>query len=158
MMRIIGIDPGIERVGYAVVDNLSGKERLIESGCIITSSKLQKAARFLQISQELKKIISQTKPQKAAIETVFFAKNVKTAITVAEARGVILVLLKELSIDIKEFTPLEVKIALTGYGRAEKKQVEFMVGKILDLKQKLRPDDVADAAALAIAAIAEKSY
>lgn len=157
-MRIIGIDPGIERVGYAVVDNLSGKERLIESGCIITSSKLQKAARFLQISQELKKIISQTKPQKAAIETVFFAKNVKTAITVAEARGVILVLLKELSIDIKEFTPLEVKIALTGYGRAEKKQVEFMVGKILDLKQKLRPDDVADAAALAIAAIAEKSY
>lgn len=157
-MRIIGIDPGIERVGYAVIDNLSGKECLVESGCITTSPKTEKALRFLEISRKLEKIISKTKPRKAAIETIFFAKNVKTAITIAEARGVILVLLKKLGIDIEEFTPLEVKIALTGYGRAEKKQVEFMVEKILALKQKLGPDDIADAAALAIAALTKKSY
>jgi len=135
------------------LDNTNGKESLINSGCIETSTKLKKEERLMLIYNTLRKIIKKTNPKLAGVETVFFTKNEKTAFTVSEARGVIILLLKQLEIPIKELTPLQVKVAITGYGKAGKKQVGFMVSKILCLQQELKPDDVSDAAAVAITSL-----
>ncbi|MEK7576277.1 MAG: crossover junction endodeoxyribonuclease RuvC [Patescibacteria group bacterium] len=149
-MRILGIDPGIERVGWGIVDAINGNSIYQECGCIQTSKKIPHSERIASISQELKKIIKKFKPDHAIVEKLFFAKNKKTALTVSEARGAILFVLSEANIVIHEFTPLQVKLGLTGNGRAEKKQVEWVVKNILKIKEDIRSDDAYDALALCL--------
>lgn len=149
-MKILGIDPGTATVGWAVIYAEEGNIRTAGHGCIETSKHLPDSERLLEIAKDLKKIIKKHSPSEAAIEEIFFFKNQKTVIKVSEARGVLLLTLKENGVKISEYTPLEVKQAITGYGRAEKKQVQLMVKQILNLKDTPKPDDAADALAIAI--------
>jgi crossover junction endodeoxyribonuclease RuvC len=151
-MIILGIDPGTAIVGYGIVSSEKNNLKALDYGCIETAKNLSQAERLLIIGEELKKIIKKFKPQAAAVEELFFFKNLKTAIKVSEARGVILLTAEEQGLIIKEFTPLEVKIATVGYGRADKTQVQKMVKVILGLKEIPKPDDAADALAVAICA------
>jgi len=151
-MIILGIDPGTAIVGYGLISSEKSNLKMLDYGCIETSKKMSQAERLLIIGEDLKKIIKKYKPQAAAIEELFFFKNLKTAIKVSEARGVILLTVKAAGLIINEFTPLEVKIATVGYGRADKQQVQKMVKIILGLKEIPAPDDAADALAIAICA------
>lgn len=151
-MIILGIDPGTATTGYGIVSKKKGKLSLKEFGCIKTGKALPQAERLLLIRKELNKIIRKHKPRLIAVEELFFFKNLKTAIKVAEARGVILATAAEAKTAISEYTPLEVKIAISGYGRAEKSQVQKMVKAILGLKEIVKSDDAADAIAVAICA------
>jgi crossover junction endodeoxyribonuclease RuvC len=151
-MIILGIDPGTAIVGYGVILKEKSKLSLLDYGCVLTDKRLLQAERLYIIKKEIEKIIKKYKPQVMAVEELFFFKNLKTAITVAEARGVLLVTGKIADLHICEFTPLEVKVATVGYGRAEKQQVQKMVKAILNLKEIPKPDDAADALAIAICA------
>lgn len=151
-MIILGIDPGTTRVGYAVIkkkdsDNLN----LLTYGCLETKSKEQKD-RLREISDLILGLILKYHPEILAIEKLFFTKNAKTALAVAEAKGVIINSANSLNLNIREFTPLEVKVAITGYGKAEKEQVKKMACRILKLKKKPRLDDTSDALAIALTA------
>jgi len=150
-MRILGIDPGTGILGFGVIDiDAKGKAQLVDAGVIRTPVKEDDAIRLHTIYDELTDIITQTKPQEMAVEKLFFAQNVTTAMTVAQARGVVLLCGMQNSLKIGEYTPLQIKQALTGYGRAEKKQIQEMVRVILGLKEIPKPDDAADALAAAI--------
>ncbi len=151
-MIIFGIDPGLATTGYGVIKTKikSQKIELIDFGCIITKSEFSDDKRLEKIYKELKKIVKKHKPAKIAVEELFFAKNVKTALKVGEARGVILLVAREVKVPVFEFTPLEVKLAITGYGRASKQQMQKMIKNLLGLKEIPKPDDVADALAVAI--------
>lgn len=157
-MIILGIDPGVARLGYAVLESKKSKIRVIDYGCIKTLSKEIFSQRLSQIYKELKLIINKYQPKKVAVENIYFAKNVKTAVKVSEARGVILLTAARAKIDILEYTPLQVKQALTGYGRAPKKQMQKMVKATLGLREIPQPDDVADALAIAITCIQTKKF
>ncbi len=150
-MLILGIDPGIAITGYGLVDK-TGKDSfsLVAFGCIKTSAKDSFPQRIFSIYRQTKYLVSRYQPDKIAIENVYFAKNVKTAIDVGQARGVIMLAVSQNKAKLGEFTPLQVKIALTGYGRASKLQVQEMVKKVLHLPEIPKPDDAADALALAI--------
>ena len=147
---IMGIDPGIATTGYGIIKYKANKIVAVDYGCIITSPKLSFSERLKKIHSELKKIIIRYHPSRIAIEELFFAKNVKTALKVGEARGVILLTVIQSKIPIFEFTPLEVKQAITGYGRASKQQIQKMIKILLNLKEIPKPDDAADALAIAI--------
>lgn len=149
-MRILGIDPGTATVGWAVIDSSAGKLTIVNFGHISTSPKTPMAERLLEIAQDLKEIITQYEPEEAGVEELFFAKNVKTAMTVSQARGAILLTLERFCVNIYEYKPNEIKLSLTGYGRAEKSQMQEMVKAILKLKSIPKPDDAADACAIAI--------
>lgn len=149
-MRILGIDPGTGILGFGVIDVVRGKAKLVDAGVIRTPVKEDDAVRLQTIFEELTDIIVQTKPQEMSVEKLFFAQNVTTAMTVAQARGVVLLAGQQAGLKIYEYTPLQIKQALTGYGRAEKKQVQEMVRVILSLKIIPKPDDCADALAAAI--------
>ena len=149
-MRILGIDPGTGILGFGVIDVERGQAKLVDAGVIRTPVKEDDAVRLQTIFEEITDIIVQTKPQEMAIEKLFFAQNVTTAMTVAQARGVVLLAGKQAGLDIFEYTPLQIKQALTGYGRAEKKQIQEMVRVILKLKEAPKPDDCADALAAAL--------
>lgn len=150
-MRILGIDPGTGILGFGVIEiNTKGKAALVDGGVIRTPVKEDDAVRLLTIFEELTDIIMNTKPQVMAVEKLFFAQNVTTAMTVAQARGVVLLTAMQASLEIYEYTPLQIKQALTGYGRAEKKQMQEMVRIILGLKEIPQPDDCADALAAAL--------
>ncbi|HWB39039.1 MAG TPA: crossover junction endodeoxyribonuclease RuvC [Candidatus Saccharimonadales bacterium] len=149
-MRILGIDPGTGILGFGVIDVDRGKAQLVDAGVIRTPVKEDDAVRLQTIFEELSDIISETKPQQMSVEKLFFAQNVTTAMTVAQARGVVLLCGKQAGMEIFEYTPLQIKQALTGYGRAEKKQIQEMVRVILQLKDVPKPDDCADALAAAI--------
>jgi crossover junction endodeoxyribonuclease RuvC len=150
-MRIIGIDPGTGILGFGIIEvDSRGKAQLVDAGVIRTPVKEDDATRLLTIYDELTDIITHTKPQEMSVEKLFFAKNVTTAMTVAQARGVVLLCGMQSSLKIAEYTPLQIKQALTGYGRAEKKQIQEMVRVILGLKDVPKPDDCADALAAAI--------
>ena len=149
---IIGIDPGIARTGFGIVAKEGVKLYAIEYGCIFTKTKKSASNRLFEIYQELLRVIKKYKPDELAIERLFFAKNVKTALTVSEARGAILLLAGEIGLPVKEFTPLQVKQALTGFGRADKTQMQKMVKLILGLSEIPKPDDAADALAIALCA------
>lgn len=149
-MIILGIDPGTAIVGYGAISIVKNSLAVLGYGAIITDKSLSQSERLLIIKNELNGVIKKYKPQAMAVEELFFFKNLKTAIKVSEARGVILVTGKEAGLMIMEFTPLEVKIATVGYGRADKIQVQKMVKIILSLKETPRPDDVTDALAIAI--------
>lgn len=151
-MLILGIDPGFERMGCAVLEKTNHVEKLVYSFCIVTKRSNPHEKRLLHIRQTLNKIISDFKPDIMAIESLFFAGNQKTAIKVAEARGVALCAAAENGLRVVELTPLEIKMALTGYGRAEKEQVQKMVAAILKMEKVAKYDDEMDAIAIALAA------
>ncbi len=149
-MRIIGIDPGTGILGFGVIDVSSGKVQLVDAGVIRTPVKEDDAVRLETIFQELTDIIVATKPQVMAVEKLFFIRNVTTAMTVSQARGVVLLAARLNGLEIFEYTPLQIKQAITGYGKADKKQMQEMVRVLLKLKEVPKPDDAADALAAAL--------
>ena len=149
-MRIIGIDPGYAIVGYGVIDYIGNKFKIVEYGAITTESNQNMNERFKSIHDDLNTIIERTKPEFLAIEELFFNSNQQTAINVAQARGVLLLSALNHGISVHEYTPLQVKQAVVGYGRAEKKQVQLLVKSILGLEKVPKPDDTADALAIAV--------
>ncbi len=155
-MRVLGIDPGFERVGISVVEHAEKKERLIYSECFKTSAKLPFPKRLLFISEEVHRVIKEFSPRALAIETLLFNTNQKTAMQVAEARGVIVYTAEKAGLDIFEYTPSQIKIALTGYGKAEKHQVADMVRRILGENLDGKIDDEMDAIATAMTCLASE--
>lgn len=151
-MIILGIDPGFGRMGYGAIRHDTRDPSCVVLGCIETAKELSPQKRLHIINSGLERIIEEVGPHAVAIEKLFFAKNTKTALGVAEMRGVILLLAEKKQIPIREFTPLEVKVAVTGYGKAQKHQVQYMVQKLLHLSTLPEPDDAADALAIAITA------
>lgn len=150
-MRILGIDPGTATTGFGVVeDDSQGQLISVGYGTIITPSTMAVEIRLLHIYEQLKEIILLYKPQTAAVEKLFFYKNVTTAMAVGQSRGVIVLTLAQAGLPVGEYTPLEVKQAVTGYGNADKKQIQQMVKVLLNLETIPRPDDAADALAIAI--------
>ena len=150
-MIILGIDPGFERMGCAVLEKGPAGEKLIYSSCLVSSRNDAHEKRLLVLANGLKKIIKDFQPDTMAIEKLFFSANQKTALKVAEARGVALLLAAENNLKVVEFTPLEVKMAMTGYGRAEKDQVRKMVLAMLKINDNKKLDDEIDAIAIALA-------
>ena len=149
-MKILGIDPGMAIVGYALIDVIGDKIELLTSGSIQTDKKLSDSKRLVEIYNDLSTIVEKYQPDCASVEQLFFFKNQKTVIPVAEARGVILTVLEKFNIPTYSYTPMEVKQVLTGYGRAEKKEVEQMVKLTLQSQELPKLDDTVDAIAIAI--------
>ncbi|MEG2348364.1 MAG: crossover junction endodeoxyribonuclease RuvC [Clostridia bacterium] len=149
-MIVLGIDPGFGRVGYGVISYVNNKYKALEYGCISTDAAMPFSKRLNKIDTDLRSIIERYKIDSASIEDLFFNNNSKTAIKVAEARGVILNTLESEGIPSYDYTPLQVKLAIVGYGRAEKQQVKEMVKKFLNLEKMPRLDDTTDALAIAI--------
>lgn len=149
-MRILGIDPGYGITGYSVVDYIGNKFKLINSGAIKTDSKMSFPLRLSEIYTDLNNIIDEYKPDAISVEELFFNNNAKTAINVAQARGVILVVGCQKGIPTYEYTPLQVKQAVVGYGRADKIQVQKMVKAILNVDKLPKLDDTTDSMAIAI--------
>ena len=149
---ILGIDPGIADTGYGLIKKQDNKLLCLAYGSIKTKAKIEMATRLTTINLELNKIIKNYQPDLIAIEQLFFCKNVKTALLVGQARGVILLTARQNNLIITEFTPLQIKQAVSGYGQADKEQVQKMVRLLLGLKNLPKPDDAADALAAAICA------
>lgn len=149
-MVILGIDPGYAIVGWGVIEYKAGRFRTLGYGAITTPASMPMEKRFLSIYQSLEQIVKKYRPEYLSIEKLFFTTNAKTAIDVAQARGVILLCCTQNGLDIFEYTPLQVKQAITGYGKAIKKQVMEMSRVLLNLPSVPKPDDTADALALAI--------
>ncbi len=149
-MRILGIDPGTATVGWGVIETNGGKAVSVAYGHISTSKDLPLEKRLAEIADDIGAIVDQYRPEEAGVEELFFFNNQKTAISVAQARGVILLTLERLRVSISGYTPLEVKQALTNYGRADKTQVQLMVKSVLKLPSIPKPDDTADALAIAL--------
>lgn len=149
-MKILGIDPGIGRCGWGVIESKSSKLKVISYGCIETSQKKTQEARLLEVFSFLTTIIKDTKPEVLAIEKLFFGANVTTAFNVGQARGVVLLAASQNNMPVFEYTPQQVKSAVTGYGRAEKGQIGKMVKLLLKLDEVPKLDDTADALAIAI--------
>lgn len=149
-MRILGIDPGTGILGFGVIQIDKGKAQLVDAGVIRTPVKEDDAVRLLTIYEELTDIIAATNPTVMSVEKLFFARNVTTAMTVSQARGVVLLCGKQAGMEIHEYTPMQIKMAVTGYGKADKKQVQEMVRVILGLSEVPKPDDCADAIAAAL--------
>lgn len=149
-MRILGIDPGLATIGWGIIETNGFKHNSVAFGHIQTPTKLSVEKRFAMIFDDLDKIIKKYSPECVAIEELFFNTNITTGIRVAEARGVILLCAELNKLPISEYTPLQVKQSVVGYGRADKKQVITMVTMLLSLPAPPRPDDTADALAIAI--------
>lgn len=166
-MKILGIDPGTQIVGFGVLEkdkNLRNKFEVIDFGCIMTDSGLPAGQRLEIIYTELNKLIKKFNPDLISVETLFFFKNLKTVMPVSQARGVILLAAAQKHIPVCEFTPLQIKMAITGYGRAEKKQILHMIKEILDIskfdmkRNHRKKDDAIDALAVALCAGFGKAY
>lgn len=152
-MRILGIDPGTAIMGYGVVERAGSKEKALAYGALTTPSDMLPEKRLQTLYRGVVDLALEYKPDAIAVEELFFGRNVTTAIHVGQARGVVLLAAADNGIPIREFTPMQVKMAVTGYGRADKPQVQSMVKMLLGLQQTPKPDDVADALAVAIAAL-----
>lgn len=149
-MRVLGIDPGTATTGYGVVEEAKGNLKALTSGVIRTSADQTPPARLQSIYRAVKGLALNWKPDEAAVEELFFSKNVRTAMSVGQARGVALLALADSELSVAEYTPLEIKQAVTGYGNADKAQMQEMTRLLLGLKEAPRPDDAADALAVAI--------
>ncbi len=149
-MIIMGIDPGIAITGYGIIEAEHSRYRLVDYGCIRTAPRIPSQQRLLKLHQGIDMLIDQFNPDYMAIEQLFFNRNTTTAIPVGQARGVILLAAAEHQLAVAEYTPLQVKQAIVGYGRAEKTQIQFMVMRLLKMKNIPKPDDAADALAIAI--------
>ena len=149
-MRVLGIDPGLATMGYGIVDVEGNRLRAVEYGTIETASTTEYSKRLYQLYEELTHLIRESKPDEVAMEELFFNKNITTAISVAQARGVEILACMREGLEVYEYTPLQVKQAVTGYVRAEKRQVQEMVKMYLHLPEIPKPDDAADGLAIAI--------
>ncbi|MDR3559375.1 MAG: crossover junction endodeoxyribonuclease RuvC [Candidatus Pacebacteria bacterium] len=149
-LRVLGIDPGTATTGWAIVEENSGQTKAVAYGHISTDKGNSPENRLCEICNDLVEIIKKYRPAEAAIEELFFFKNQKTVISVAQSRGAVLLTLRQNNVRIASYTPLQVKQALTGYGRAEKKQIQLMTKSIMNLAELPRPDDTADAIAIAL--------
>ena len=149
-MRILGIDPGIATVGFGVIESEGSRQRFVRCGVITTPAGTPLSSRLDRIYSDLTELISMFNPDAAAVEERFFNTNITTGISVAEGRGVILLACFHAGVPVYEYTPLQVKQAVVGYGRAEKRQVIDMVRRILNLQSAPKPDDAADAVAIAL--------
>lgn len=149
-MRILGIDPGTAIVGFSILDFENNRFKVIDYGCIYTDKEMLMEDRLCKIYSELFEIIKKYEPDEMAIEELFYFKNNKTVISVGQARGVIVLCGRQNNLKINNYTPLQVKTGITGYGKAEKKQIQLMVQRILGLSEIPKPDDAADALAIAI--------
>ncbi len=149
-MLILGIDPGYAIVGFGVLESAGGRQRLVRCGALKTPAGMALPARLLQIARDMETLIGQFHPQAMAIEELFFNHNVTTGIGVAQARGVILMTAEKLSVPVYEYNPSQVKQAVVGYGKAEKRQVMDMTKRLLGLSSVPKPDDAADAVAIAL--------
>lgn len=152
--RVVGIDPGFERLGIAVIERSRPHERLIASRCARTVPSLSFPDRLHALGEEVRSVFRDHGPDAVALETLFFAKNQKTAMAVAEVRGMLVYLAREHRLPIFEYTPLQVKVAVTGYGKSEKSQVGSMVERLMLLPKKKRLDDELDAIAIALTCLA----
>ncbi len=149
-MRVLGIDCGSERTGYGVIESDGGFHRLLVSGVIRTNTKWPFEKRLLEIAKGLRELIREQAPEAAAVEEVFFSANVKTALKLAHVRGIALLSIAEAGMQMAEYSPLEVKMSVVGYGRAEKSQVQMMVRSLLRLPEPIQSEDACDALAVAI--------
>lgn len=149
-MIILGIDPGTAITGYGVLDADGSKLKMIETGCVLTDKDLPMPQRLDIVGKGIREVIRKFNPEVMAIEELFYFKNKKTVISVGQARGVAVFIGRSCGVEIREYTPLQVKQAVTGYGRADKRQVQLMVKNILKLEEIPKPDDAADALAVAI--------
>ena len=149
-MRIMGIDPGIATVGFGVIDSEKNRLKLVSTGVIETPAHTSLSSRLDRIYDDTQELISTFSPDVVSVEELFFKKNITTGISVAHGRGVVLLACYKAGVQIFEYTPMQVKQAVVGYGLAEKKQVIYMVTSILNMKSPPKPDDAADALAIAI--------
>ncbi len=149
-MLVLGIDPGVAITGYGLLEGSAGEARLVTSGVITTPPAMPLPQRLLAMHDGLAKLIAQYRPPVGAVEELFFGRNARTALTVGHGRGVALLALAEAGLDVYEYTPLQVKQAVVGYGRAGKEQVQEMVRLLLRLEAAPQPDDAADAVAVAL--------
>jgi crossover junction endodeoxyribonuclease RuvC len=153
LVRILGIDPGTATMGYGIVEGEGSRERMVACGALTTPAEMRMEKRLQSLYRGVVELILTYKPEALAVEELFFGRNVTTAIYVGQARGVVLLAAADNGIPLREFTPMQVKMAVTGYGRADKAQVQVMVKTLLGLRETPKPDDVADALAVAIAAL-----
>jgi crossover junction endodeoxyribonuclease RuvC len=149
-MIVLGIDPGSAALGYGVIDDTGGRLRSLEFGCLVTSPDLPLGERLVAIHEAVAGLIASHQPVLVGVERLFFSRNVQTAFAVGQARGVVLLAAAQAGVPVREATPNEVKLAVAGYGSADKVQVQQMVAAILGLAEPPRPDDAADALAMAI--------
>jgi crossover junction endodeoxyribonuclease RuvC len=157
-MRILGIDPGVAITGYGVIEECDTVYRCIASGCIRTASDVKPEIRLLTIYEQINKLVEEFKPQALVVEKIFFSKNVATAFQVGEARGVVLLIAACSGLALFEYTPLQVKQAVAGYGKAEKVQVQKMVQLLLKLQEQPAVDDEADAMAVALCHLQNRRF
>lgn len=155
---ILGIDPGIQRTGFGILATDAKKMKLIDQGCITTTRKQEPAERLLDIANDIQELIKNHRPDVLSIEKLFFAQNVTSALAVGQARGVTLLAAQQSGLEIYEYNPMQVKVALTGHGGASKEQIGKMVQRLLDLDFAPVPDDVNDAIALAICHAHNQSF
>jgi len=156
-VKILGIDPGSGTIGFGLIER-SSRPKMLDAGIIQTTIGEETARRLLELYESLDELLIEFKPDVAAVEKLFFAQNVTTAMNVSQARGVILLVLAKNGVPIYEYTPLQIKMAMTGYGRATKAQIQEMVRVQLQLKKKPSPDDAADALAVALTHMATLQY
>ncbi|MFH1979364.1 MAG: crossover junction endodeoxyribonuclease RuvC [Patescibacteria group bacterium] len=155
---ILGIDPGYGRLGYAIFEKTETSEKLLDYSCVENPIHIEYSEKILNIAKEIEKVIKKHKPNTLAIEKLYFTKNQKTALQVSEIRGIILYLAIKNKLKITEYTPLEVKLSVCGYGKATKPQVEKMVKMLLKLKETPKYDDTTDAIALCLTCVARNDY
>ena len=149
-MRILGIDPGLATLGWGVIEAEAGRQRLVEYGCILTTPQQRLPDRLKQIGEDMRDLLTLYHPDEIAFEELFFAKNVTTAFTVGAARGVSIAACAAYTDRLFEYTPMQVKQAIVGYGKAEKQQIQQMVKLLLKMDHIAKPDDAADAIAIAL--------
>jgi len=149
-VRVLGIDCGSERTGYGVIESDGAGHRMLAAGVIRTNTKWPFEKRLLEIAEGLRKLIREHSPESGAVEEVFFSANVKTALKLAHVRGIALLVIAEAGMQLAEYSPLEVKTSVVGYGRAEKSQVQMMVCQLLRLSKTIDSEDACDALAVAI--------
>ncbi len=149
-MRVLGIDCGTERTGYGVIDSDGRTHRLVSAGVIQTKTKSPLESRLQEISRELRNVIVRDDPNAAAVEEVFYSNNVKTALKLAHVRGVALLAISEAGLELGEYSPLQIKASVVGYGRAQKRQVQMMVTSLLRLAEPIESEDACDALAVAV--------
>lgn len=157
-MKVLGVDPGYDRLGVAVIEKKDNKENVVFSSCIETDKKTDLSDRIHVLGKAFKLLLAEYKPNSVGIETLFFNKNVKTAVAVAEARGAILFLAKEAGCDVYEYGPQEIKVAVTGYGKSDKSAVIDMVKRLASNVPEKALDDEYDAIAVGITCLASLRY
>jgi crossover junction endodeoxyribonuclease RuvC len=153
-MRILAFDPGYERLGVAVLERQRGKETLLYSGCVRTSQKIPFPERLHELGQAVEALLQEWAPAAVALEQVFFEKNAKTAMQIAEVRGVLTYLAAKHGVEVLQYAPAAVKVAITGYGKSDKAAVAFMVSKLVRLPTRARLDDEVDAIAVGLTCLA----